>query len=64
MARHSLQACTAEVDLILGTVNMLFTSCHILHVIVNSIVSMDLMGMLRTGCSGETGLALHVSTSS
>ena len=34
------------------------------HVQYNDVVSVDHKGMLRTDCSGETRLALHVPSSS
>ena len=43
----------------LGLVSMML---H--YVCVNTVVPIDLIGMLRTDCSGETRLALHASSSS
>jgi len=34
------------------------------YVIVNNVVLVGLIGMHRTGCSGETRLVLHVPSSS
>ena len=39
-------------------------STTLYYATVKQVVSVDLLAMIRTDCSGEAGLALHVSSSS
>ena len=42
-----------------GMQQVMYKACNL-----QAVVSIDLVGMLRTDCSGETTLALHVPSSS
>jgi len=43
---------------------MICTTMMLHYVIVKTVVFVGLIGMHKTGCSGETKLALHVPSSS